>query len=103
METKTLAQILLWLYSLGGASPATFWLMEKVKVLGGLPPESKRYVSWVINAVLVTAGFAVAIAFGYELRPETWQAWVERLVPMVLVSIMGSQAIHARLKLSRWG
>ena len=101
MDFETLATILLWVYSGGGASVLTYNLMERIGALAALKPEPKRYVSWLINVSLVAAGFAIAVVFGYEPKPEAWRAWIELMVPMALASIMAAQTIHARLALSK--
>ena len=101
MDFETLATILLWVYSGGGASVLTYYLMERISVLAALKPEPKRYASWAINGSLVAVGFAIAVIFGYEPQPEAWRAWIEIMVPMALVSIIAAQAIHARLALSK--
>ena len=105
MDTQSVATILAWLYSGGGASTATFYLMEKwpwlVRQLAKLQSEHKRYASWFITTLLVAVPFAVAVLFGYEPSPGMGQGWIERLVPMILLAITVGQGIHARLVLSK--
>lgn len=101
MDVQTLAAMLLWLYSGGGASTLTYYLMERWNWLATLQPELKRYASWILTCLFVAIGFCVAVWFGYEATPETGQHWAEVLVPMMAVAIIAGQVIHARLRLSR--
>lgn len=101
MDIQTLATILLWLYSGGGASSLTYQLMERWGWLATLQPELKRYASWVLTCLLVAAGFCLAVWFGYEPTPETGQHWAEVLVPMMLLAITAAQGIHGRMRLSK--
>ena len=101
MNVQSWAAILVWLYSGGGASTLTYRLMEKVTWLASLQSEHKRYASWALTALLVAIPFGIAVWFGYEPAPATGQHWAEVLIPMILLAITASQAIHARLGLSK--
>ena len=101
MNVQSLAAILVWLYSGGGASTLTYRLMEKIIWLANLQAEYKRYASWVLTALLVAIPFGIAVWFGYEPAPATGQHWAEVLIPMILLAITAGQFVHARLALSK--
>ena len=101
MDAQSLASLLVWLYSGGGASTLTYRIMEKVNWLASLQAEYKRYASWALTAVLVAVPFGIAVWFGYEPAPATGQHWAEVLIPMILLAITAGQLVHARLALSK--
>lgn len=100
MESVTTLQTLIdWLMRVG-AMYLAFWLTERL----AWPENSevRRYVSFVIAAVIGLCAWLLGIEFGYITQPAPdWHAWVESAVGVVLIIVVGSQVAHARVVLSQ--
>ena len=90
--------VLLWLFSGGGATVVSYWLMGK-GFLATLPSEQKRYVSMGLAALLACVAFVAAVALGYADEPAGSKAWLEQLFAIAGLAITGGQALHGRLNL----
>jgi len=105
IDTTILLQALVWIVSGGGASYLAYWLIENVPFLVRLAAESKRYVSLVLPAILTVAfailGYLAMIAMLYEPAPIDARAWIETLFAVAVLSVIGAQAIHGRVVLSK--
>jgi hypothetical protein len=95
----TLPEWLGWVVG-GGAGVIAFGVLALVeKYVDGwskIPSEFRRYISFALAAALGAAGFWGQVQLGYKAAPETATAWIE-----ALFSVIVSQVIHARLRLSR--
>ena len=99
VDTNLLFQFLAWIISGGGATAATYFLMEKVPALVALSGEYKRYASLAIAAVVAMLAFLLVVVLSYHAAPESAQAWVENLFAVAFVAVTSSQAVHGRTKL----
>ena len=93
--------MLTWVLSEGGAMALSYVLMDKIGFLRDLAAEAKRLVSFALAAVLAILAYGVSIAMEYQPVPIDTRAWIETLVSVALVAIMGSQLIHGRRDLSK--
>jgi len=99
VDTSVLFQFLIWIISGGGATAATYFLMEKVKSLTELSGEYKRYASLILAAVIAMLAFVIVVLLGYHQQPMGVQSWVENLFAVAFISVTSSQAVHGRTKL----
>lgn len=83
----------------GGAGAVVFWLMESVPVLVSLRADYKRYASLGLAVVLPVAAWLAMVGLGYQVPPETWQGWVERVFALAAGAIVVSQGVHGALRL----
>jgi membrane protease YdiL (CAAX protease family) len=97
-DDGSLSGFLLWLIGGGGAALVAFWLMEKLP-LSGLSSEVKRYISLALAVVLACLAFWAAVALNYQEKPGTTKEWIEQLFAIAFLVIVGSQALHGRLRL----
>ena len=98
----SLRELLVLVISGAAGGPISYWLMEKVKWLAGLPAEYKRYISLAIAAALPVLAWLVVLGMGYEPAPATWQGWIEQVFYLAgggLLAVLGGQTLHGRLKL----
>jgi len=99
IDTTLLFQFLVWIVTGGGASVATYLLMDKLPALTELTGEHKRYASLILAALFAMIGFLVVVALGYHPQPGSTQAWIENLFAVAFLSVTSSQTIHGRAKL----
>lgn len=99
MESITTLNALLdWVIRLG-AMLLAFWMTERIA--WPEDAEARRYVSFVIAAIVGLAAWGVGIEFGYiEKPPADWHRWIESGAAVVLTIVLGSQIAHARAVLS---
>ena len=100
-----LPSIVQWLLG-GGAGIVAFFVIENVlpKIIpgfGDLPSEAKRWISWLISALLAALAYGVAVAMGYVPIPADWRMWIEELIRVILAAIVVAEAIHGRFVLSK--
>ena len=95
-----LSEVLLWVISGGGGAVVT-WLMSNVQALANLAPDYKRYVSWLLSAVVPLAAWGAMLGLGYEPIPASWQAAAERVFALVFIAFSTNQGLHAVTELRR--
>lgn len=83
----------------GGAGAVVFWLMERVPFLAELRPDHKRYASLGVAIVLPVVAWLAMVGLGYQVPPESWQGWVERVFALAAGAIVVSQGVHGALRL----
>lgn len=97
----TLNALLDWVIRLG-AMLLAFWFTERIA--WPEDAEARRYVAFVVAAVIGLAAWYIGIEFGYiEKPPADWHAWVESGAAVVLTIVLGAQVVHARAVLSKRG
>lgn len=99
-ELNTLKAVVIWILQTGGAAYIAFWLTERF----AWPPneELRRYVSFLIAAVVGLVAWAFGMEMGYLDKPVgDWRVWVDTAGGVVLVVIIAAQALHGRLVLSK--
>jgi hypothetical protein len=90
-----LQAFLAWVIS-GGAATGAYFLVEKVKWLAALAPESKRWAAFGVSALLAMAAYTVAAFCGYEALPGSFLAWVEILFLVGTSSFGLATLLHAK-------
>jgi len=95
----SLAEILTWILSGGGAGVVSYWLMDHLAFLVMLAPQYKRYVSLALAGGLAVLGYLAAVGMGYQIAPVMVKGWIEALFSVVGVAIGLSQLIHGVKKL----
>lgn len=101
MEFITLASVLTWIASGGGAIIIANWLLEHVRFLIELQAEIKRIVAYALTGTLATVGYALSVWASYVPLPVGFQAWLEALFPIAATAVGLGQIIHGRTKLSK--
>jgi len=101
MTDWTLEGISNWVLSGGGAAVIAYWLMSNVPVLKGLSAEAKRYASYALAGGLAIAAWALLAWFGLGTWPVGPQAWLNEVIRVIMLGIVGSQVAHARQDLSK--
>jgi len=95
MDWKT---ILEWVVAGPGAGIIAYAALEEWGK--ALSAKAKRYISIAGVAVLVTAGYAAAVWWGYREVPVDAKAWIEAIAPFIVVATGVSQMIHGAKQLS---
>ena len=101
MEFITLASVLTWIASGGGAILIANWLLEHVRFLVELQAEIKRIVAYALTGSLAMGGYALSVWAKYNPLPVGFQAWLEALFPIAATAVGLGQLIHGRTKLSQ--
>ena len=70
------------------AGPAAWFLVEKVKFLQALEPDTKRYVAFGVSAVIAALGWLGLIVIGDVPLPGSALEWVSKLW-LVMTSSFG--------------
>ena len=101
MEFITLASVLTWIASGGGAILIANWLLEHMRFLVELQAEIKRIVAFALTGGIAAGGYALSVWASYVPLPEGFQAWLEALFPIAATAVGLGQLIHGRTKLSQ--
>jgi len=102
MNATTLKELLAWLMSAPGAGAVAYWLIGVIPALEALAAEPKRYVALALTAACAVGAWALSAGIGLVPMPEpTVAAWLDAVVGVILVAIIGNQALHARRVLSK--
>ena len=99
MELVNLKEVLMYvIYGGAGAVVQRFleWLSATWPAFDNWPGESKRYLAFVLDVVVATGCFGIAVAFGYLEAPVTLKAWLETLFAIGFLAITTQQVVHAR-------
>jgi len=99
MEQMSLAGLLIWLTSAGGAVALTLWAMDNVPWLKARTSEERRYLSLGIAGLVPVVAWLGSVGLGYSSAPATWQGWLESIFAVAAPAILASQGLHGRLKL----
>ena len=101
MEFITLASVLTWIASGGGAILVANWLLERVRFLVELQAEARRIVAYALTGSLAMGGYALSIWAKYNPLPVGFQGWLEVLFPIAATAVGLGQLIHGRTDLSK--
>lgn len=100
---QTLPEWLIWFIWNGGAGTVAFGaiaLLEQWSTFKAwwskVPPEIKRYISFILAGGLGALGYWAQVKLGYSTMPSNATGWAE-----VLFSVAFAQVLHARVFLSR--
>lgn len=70
------------------AGPAAWFLIEKVKYLQALEPDTKRYVAFGLSGVIAVAGWFGLLAIGKVAAPGNVVDWISEIW-LVMTSSFG--------------
>jgi len=99
VDFELLKLSLFWLVGGGGSAVATYFAVERIRVLAELQSEYKRWASLGIAAGLSMLAYTAAVGLRYVDAPVGWQAWLEALFAVGGLSAGLGQLIHGRAKL----
>jgi len=99
MDTTLLQQLLIWVFSGGGAAAITYYLVEKVGFLANLESWPKRVAALVVAAVFGCGAYSLAILAGYVDTPATTLGWIEIMVAVAMTSSKLADLFHGYAKL----
>lgn len=96
IDFSLLLQILIWLVVGGGAGRVAAWLTERVSWLGNLTLEYQQYARIVIAGLVAVAAYALMVRLGYQDAPENTKAWIEAIVAVLGVAVLGDRVVFTR-------
>jgi hypothetical protein len=99
MEFITLASVLAWVASGGGAILVANWLLERVRFLVELQAEARRIVAFALTGSIAAGFYALSVWAKYNPLPVGFQGWLEALFPIAATAVGLGQLIHGRTKL----
>ena len=88
-----LPDVLLWVFSGGGAGVLAYWVIGKTRRPDWSAAETRAY-ALALTGLLAGGAYCVAVILGYEPRPGEAQGWIEELFSVCFVALLTSQAIH---------
>jgi hypothetical protein len=101
MNEVTLAALIAWILTNGGAGWFTWFLMSKIKWFAGMDADYKRYWSLGIAAVVAGAAWGLGMLMNYYPVPTDWRSGLEMAFATIGVAIVSSQLIHGAVDLRK--